>query len=51
LDEKTPLNKRLPLSYTESKYQRLLDWSDFLLPDMLHGEHSPTHVLFFQEVI
>jgi hypothetical protein len=48
LTEKTPLSKRVPLAYAESKYQSLLNWSDTLLPDMLNGEHSPSHVLFFQ---
>ncbi|TWU71435.1 hypothetical protein ED733_002481 [Metarhizium rileyi] len=47
LAEKTPLEERVPLSYAESKYQGLLNWSDSLLPGMLHSEHSPTHVLFF----
>lgn len=48
LAEETPIANRVPLSYAESKYQKLLDWSDSLLPDMLTGEHSPPHVLFFQ---
>ncbi|KAJ8109113.1 hypothetical protein OPT61_g7694 [Boeremia exigua] len=43
----TPLEKQVPLSFAESMYQRLLNWSDTLLPDMLHGKHSPAHVLFF----
>ena len=48
LTEETPINNRVPLSYAESKYQKLLDWSDSLLPGMLNGEQSPPHVLFFQ---
>jgi hypothetical protein len=48
LADNSPLDKRVSLSYAESKYQRLLDWSDSLLPGMLRDEHSPTHVLFFQ---
>jgi hypothetical protein len=47
LDDKIPLEKRVPLSFAESKYQSLLSWSDSLLPDMVHSEQSPVHVLFF----
>jgi hypothetical protein len=48
LTDNTSLEKCVPLSFAENKYRSLLDWSDTLLPDMLHGKHSPVHVLFFQ---
>jgi hypothetical protein len=48
LTDDTPLDKRVSLSFAESKYQSLLAWADSLLPSMIHGEHSPSHVLFFQ---
>jgi hypothetical protein len=48
LTDNASLTERVPLSFAESKYQSLLDWSDTLLPNMFHSEHSPTHVLFFQ---
>jgi hypothetical protein len=48
LTDETSLDKRVPLSYAESKYQQLLDWADTLPPEMLQDAHSPTHVLFFQ---
>lgn len=51
LRDNTPLDKQVPLSFTEKMYQNLLDWSDTLLSDMLQGEHSSVHVLFFQSVI
>jgi hypothetical protein len=44
----TSLEKRVPLSFAESKYQSLLAWSDNLLPDMIHSANSSVHVLFFQ---
>jgi hypothetical protein len=51
LTDNTSLEKRVPLSFAESKYQSLLAWSDTLLPDMINGENSSVHVLFFQWVI
>jgi hypothetical protein len=48
LTDNTSLENRVPLSFAESKYQSLLAWSDTLLPDMINGENSSVHVLFFQ---
>jgi hypothetical protein len=48
LTDNTSLENRVPLSFAEWKYQSLLALSDTLLPDMINGENSSVHVLFFQ---
>lgn len=43
-----PVKDRVPLAFAESRYQRLLRWSDSLAPSMARGDHSVAHVILFQ---
>ncbi|CAI6339989.1 unnamed protein product [Periconia digitata] len=45
-----PVAERVPLSFIESKCQKLLAWADTLSKEMLREEHSTSHVFFFHGV-
>jgi hypothetical protein len=39
---------KVPLSFAESKYQKLLHWADAVENDTAHGEYTLCHALIFQ---
>ncbi|KAL0935486.1 N-terminal fungal transcription regulatory domain-containing protein (zinc finger protein) [Colletotrichum truncatum] len=43
----TPLKDRVPLSFAEAKYQKLLSWMDTLKSDMAREQNSPDHLVMF----
>lgn len=48
---KTHLSKKVPLSFAEEKYQKLLSWADTLTQELARNEESPAHVRIFQYVL
>lgn len=42
------LSQDISLAFAESRFQKLLDWSDTLSTEMAPREDSPNHVLLFQ---
>jgi hypothetical protein len=46
-DERT-LAERVPLAFAESKYQKLLAWTNTVAESMALNDHSPAHVMIFQ---
>ncbi|KAK8041951.1 hypothetical protein PG993_006474 [Apiospora rasikravindrae] len=43
----TPVAERVPMSFAESKYQKLLAWSDTLASTYAYGHQSPANTLLF----
>jgi hypothetical protein len=39
---------KVPLAFAESKYQKLLSWSDTVNTDMSRGIHNTDHVVILQ---
>jgi hypothetical protein len=42
--------KYVPLSFAETKYQKLLAWSTSIASSMAVNSDSPAHVVIFQQV-
>ena len=47
----TPIPERTSLAFAESKYQKLLQWSDTLPKSMTYNEKSESHIFVFWYVI
>lgn len=45
---KAPISERVPLSFAEAKYQKLLVWIDGLDDSMARVEDCPYEVMIFQ---
>lgn len=45
--EDTLLTRRISIAFAESKYQKLLDWSDSLGHVVADWEHDSSHILLF----
>jgi hypothetical protein len=43
-----PVADRVPLSFAEAKYQKLLHWANSLESEMSRGQGNPNHVILFQ---
>ncbi|KAK5994307.1 hypothetical protein PT974_04780 [Cladobotryum mycophilum] len=43
----TPVSDRVPLSFAEAKYQKLLSWSDTLSGDLAWHENCAAHLIIF----
>ncbi len=39
---------KVPFSFAESKYNKLLSWIDTLSQEMAYGQQCPPHVIIFQ---
>lgn len=42
------LSHNISLAFAESRFQKLLDWSDTLSADIAPRQDNPNHVLLFQ---